>query len=123
MSGGLTFAGITAGLVHSCATTTSDLWSTKAHAYCWGNTGNAQLGNGVQRELASTTPSGVAGGLPLTWVTAGVMHTCALTDAGQAYCWGNDGWGQLGNGDSYQRGEHEPRWRWWGRRAVRREGV
>ncbi len=47
-----------------------------------------------------TTPSGVVGGLPLTWVAAGAFHTCALTDAGQAYCWGNDGWGQLGNGST-----------------------
>ena len=97
VSGGLTFTSISAGLVHSCATTTSDLWSTKAHAYCWGNSANSQIGNGAS-EGTFYTPTGVTpAGLPLTQVAAGAFHTCALTDAGQAYCWGNDGHGQLGN--------------------------
>jgi alpha-tubulin suppressor-like RCC1 family protein len=100
VSGGLTFSSITAGLVHSCATTTSDLWSTKVHAFCWGNSGNGQLGNGVSNSANFTTPSGVVGGLPLTWVAAGAFHTCSLTDTGQAYCWGNNSWGQLGSGNA-----------------------
>ena len=29
---------------------------------------------------------------------AGDLHTCAVTDDGGAYCWGNDFWGTLGNG-------------------------
>jgi alpha-tubulin suppressor-like RCC1 family protein len=100
VSGGLTFSSITAGLVHSCGTTTSDLWSSKVHAFCWGNSGNGQLGNGVSNSANFTAPSGVTGGLPLTWVTAGAFHTCALTDAGQAYCWGNNARAQLGNGST-----------------------
>jgi alpha-tubulin suppressor-like RCC1 family protein len=99
VSGGLTFSSITAGEIHSCATTTSDLWSTRAHAYCWGNGANGQLGNGASSGSGSSpTPFPVSGGLPLTWVAAGSIHTCALTGAGQAYCWGADGEGQLGNG-------------------------
>jgi alpha-tubulin suppressor-like RCC1 family protein len=101
VSGGFTFAGITTGLVHSCGVTAGDPWAGSVHAYCWGNNGNYQLGNGAIVN-SSYTPIGVTGGLPLTWVTAGFMHTCALTVAGQAYCWGNDVQGQLGNGDSYQ---------------------
>ncbi|NJD10642.1 MAG: hypothetical protein FIB01_09485 [Gemmatimonadetes bacterium] len=31
-------------------------------------------------------------------VTAGSMHVCALTRAGRALCWGDDGLGQLGRG-------------------------
>jgi len=98
VSGGRTFSAITAGLVHSCAITTSDLWSTSVHAYCWGNAGNGQLGNGILNGSARfDAPSGVLGGLPLTWVAAGAFHTCALTDGGQAYCWGNNFHGQLGS--------------------------
>ncbi len=101
VSGGRTFSAITAGLVHSCAITTSDLWSTTAHANCWGSDGNAQLGNGLQNaNVTFSTPSSVQGGLPLTWVAAGAFHTCALSGAGKAYCWGNNGWGQLGSGSN-----------------------
>jgi alpha-tubulin suppressor-like RCC1 family protein len=102
LADGRTFSAITAGMVHGCAITTSDMWSTSAHAYCWGNDANSQLGSGGSNGTLYR-PNAVAGGLPLTWVAAGTLHTCALTGAGQAYCWGQDGWGQLGNGDGEQR--------------------
>src|SRR5213594_2777280 len=41
----------------------------------------------------------VAPPLVLTRVAAGVDHTCALEASGQAYCWGVNGFGQLGTGD------------------------
>jgi len=36
----------------------------------------------------------------LVSVTAGGSHDCGLTPAGEAYCWGDGAWGQLGGGDT-----------------------
>ena len=50
---------------------------------------------------ACGSPSGPAGdGLPTGWtdVSAGVAHACGLSDGGTAYCWGDNEFGQLGDG-------------------------
>jgi alpha-tubulin suppressor-like RCC1 family protein/uncharacterized protein involved in exopolysaccharide biosynthesis len=40
----------------------------------------------------------VAGPVPLLAVTSGALHSCALSTAGDVYCWGNGTAGELGNG-------------------------
>jgi alpha-tubulin suppressor-like RCC1 family protein len=42
----------------------------------------------------------VAGGLEFTTIVAGSIHACALTAQGPAYCWGEGGKGELGDGNS-----------------------
>jgi len=32
-------------------------------------------------------------------VTAGATHSCGIASGGVAYCWGDNGFGQLGTGD------------------------
>lgn len=81
---------ISAGYVHSCAIVGGD-------AYCWGAGGAGQLGNGAGAD--SGAPVKVTG-LPaghVTDVAGGDTFTCAVA-AGQVYCWGTNGIGQLGNG-------------------------
>src|ERR1017187_3858624 len=85
---------ITAGSFHSCAI-------ESGKAYCWGDNGSGQLGNGST--VGSSVPvavdtSGVLASQALTQITAGDAYTCALDAAGAAYCWGNNGSGQLGDG-------------------------
>jgi alpha-tubulin suppressor-like RCC1 family protein len=77
---GLVFASVSAGFHHSCGVTTNGA------AYCWGDNGAGELGDGTT--TSSATPVAVAGGLTFQSVSAGEMHTCGVTMDGAAYCWG-----------------------------------
>ena len=90
--GGLTFATVSAGVSHTCGVTTAGA------AYCWGSNATGQLGDGTTTRHMS--PVAVAGGLTFAVVSAGDggPHTCGVTVDGAAYCWGDNGFGQLGDG-------------------------
>lgn len=84
-------AAVTAGGYHTCALTTS------GSAKCWGNNLYGQLGAGTFTDhYTPVTVSGSATGI--ADVTAGDYHTCALTTSGGVKCWGDNGYGQLGDG-------------------------
>ena len=102
---GLAFATVSAGNGYACGLTTG------GQAYCWGLNTQGQLGdsvaNGPQQCVVggtsypcSTAPVPVAGGLVFTFLSSGGSHTCGLTRAGAAYCWGSNLHGQLGNGST-----------------------
>ena len=91
----LVFASVSAGDWHSCGVTMGGV------AYCWGSNPNNELGNGAQSTWYSSTPEPVAGGLTFAMVSAArYHHTCGVTTGGAAYCWGFDGNGGLGSGDT-----------------------
>lgn len=72
---------ITAGDSHTCAVTSSGA------AWCWGANDYGQLGDGST--LMRATPVSVTSlGSGVASVTAGNLHTCAITTAGEAKCWG-----------------------------------
>jgi len=98
VAGGLTFLTVSVGAEHACGLTTFGL------AYCWGANEVGELGNGAS--TGSTTPVPVAGGLQFRALDAGRgkgEYACGLTLGGAAYCWGDNGSGQLGDGTSTRR--------------------
>jgi len=87
---------ITAGGYHSCAVT-----GTGA-ALCWGSNVYAQIGDGTTTNRS--TPTAVSGlGSGVSAIAAGWSHTCALTSAGAAWCWGDNADGELGDGTTTDR--------------------
>jgi hypothetical protein len=56
-------------------------------------------GAGLANSIASRR-SRFAGGLHFTQLTVGEWHSCGKTSAGVAYCWGDDFFAQLGDGNS-----------------------
>ena len=89
---GVTFTGLAAGSVHTCAL------GSNGKAYCWGNGGSGRLGNGAATNQSTPTAVSLPAGVTFSGLAAGNLHTCALGSDSKAYCWGNGGSGQLGNG-------------------------
>lgn len=85
-----------AGMYHSCAITYTGLLK------CWGRNDYGQLGDNSTEDR--NIPVDVVGiTSPVVQVNGGYAHTCALTQAGGAKCWGGNSVGQLGDGTRTQR--------------------
>jgi alpha-tubulin suppressor-like RCC1 family protein len=87
---GVAFTSLTAGYYHACGLTSAGA------AYCWGYDASGQLGDGTTTD-ARDSPVAATGGVKFATLTGGYWHTCGLTAAGVAYCWGNNNWAQLGD--------------------------
>jgi alpha-tubulin suppressor-like RCC1 family protein len=83
---------LTAGDYHTCALTDGGLVA------CWGRNQEGQLGLGDAAPISSTTPLTVSAPLSnVVALSAGTDHTCAIVNAGNVMCWGENAHGQLGN--------------------------
>lgn len=102
VTGGHLFISITAGAYHTCGL------KADRTAYCWGADDFSALGNGAGVSGNQQDPTLVAGGHSFRMIAAGQFHTCAISAAGAAYCWGHDGSGQLGNGAGISGNQESP---------------
>mgnify|MGYP001348886508 CR=1 FL=1 len=96
---GKTVQDIVVGLRHSCALANSKV-------YCWGNNGSGQVGDATNS--TRYVPTAVAENDPgllnknITAIGGGANRGCALAEY-QAYCWGLNSNGQLGDGTQTSR--------------------
>lgn len=93
--GGIAFGQVDAGNAHTCGLDGS------GQSYCWGSNTSGQVGDSTINNTRISPTATMQGSLVFTSISAGLSHTCALTGAGQAYCWGYDGDGALGNGSTF----------------------
>ena len=85
---------ISSGSHHTCARgSNGSLW-------CWGDNSRGQLGLAIDKARKKQPMAVAQLGRDVASVAAGADHTCALTTAGQAWCWGDNRHGQLGIGGS-----------------------
>jgi alpha-tubulin suppressor-like RCC1 family protein len=106
---GRTAKSIVAGDGHTCAVL--DNGTVK----CWGRSNYGQLGYGDELtrgdsggEMGDALPAVELGtGRTAQSISAGDLHTCALLDDGSVRCWGRNHRGQLGYGDTENRGSRE----------------
>ena len=95
---GRTAVAITAGAIHTCAILDDGSVS------CWGYNGNGQLGDGTNTDRNTPTQTSSLGtGRTAVAITAGAIHTCAILDDGSVSCWGDNYYGQLGDGTNTDR--------------------
>jgi alpha-tubulin suppressor-like RCC1 family protein len=92
-----TLKDIAAGWLHACAITTAGA------AYCWGNNVHGQLGISSPDTASRLFPLRVTGATTFASLAMGSRHTCALATDGDAWCWGANATGQLGDGSTTPR--------------------
>lgn len=92
----LRFTDIGAGFGFTCAI------STDSHTYCWGENDQGQLGIG-SLSPQEISPVPVKSTSTFVKLSVGAVDVCALDSTGNAYCWGNNERGQVGDGSTTNR--------------------
>ena len=85
---------VSVGAKHACAL-------ANASVYCWGDNSSGQLGRSggdSSVPVAVSVSSSALQGKEVIDISASDNYTCALASDGSVACWGNNQYGQLGNG-------------------------
>jgi alpha-tubulin suppressor-like RCC1 family protein len=87
------WATVSAGANHNCGV------RKNGKLYCWGLDSSGQVGDGDSTSDNVTAPRRIGTFEDWAGVDAGTNHNCGVRKNGKLYCWGNDGSGQVGDGD------------------------
>jgi len=91
---------VTVGVEHTCGI------KTGGAAFCWGNNQYGQLavarldttcGSEKSTYRCSLKPQAVQPSAKFSMISAGSRHTCAITVVREAFCWGSNETGQVGD--------------------------
>ncbi len=88
----ISFIRLSSGSGFSCGLTTDGT------AYCWGQNGSGQLGDGTT--INKLVPTKVSTDIKFVAIASGPTHTCAIAVGSLVYCWGTNTAGELGTGSS-----------------------
>ena len=102
--GGLTFTTMAVGHTSCGLTAPGD---PLGNVWCWGENTWGPVGNGTNNNRYYAPVRG-GGEMEFVFIDGGSNNTCALTAAGDAYCWGWNDRGQLGIGDNTLPGDCTP---------------
>ncbi|HPF31222.1 MAG TPA: hypothetical protein PLO25_02880, partial [Candidatus Saccharibacteria bacterium] len=100
VTGSVKFQSIFNGYYYACAVDVSGI------VYCWGMNNTGQLGTNSTIHSSKPVPVYTLDtpmeNKTIKSISADYSHTCALDTAGAVYCWGNNGYGRLGNNSTTQ---------------------
>jgi alpha-tubulin suppressor-like RCC1 family protein len=86
---------VSLGFQHTCAISNDD------KLFCWGYNAAGQLGDGTTTARYTPSTSIVLGNDPTRYavqVSLGYHHTCAISNDNKLFCWGDNGYYQVGDG-------------------------
>ncbi|HRE90376.1 MAG TPA: hypothetical protein PK095_14685, partial [Myxococcota bacterium] len=102
LAAGAVAFGVSQGGAHVCAVVASS-----GRVQCWGNNSHRQLGRATPQDRSATPVTvATASGTDLTTIVevkAGGWHSCGRRSNGTVACWGDNGAGALGGGQSGDR--------------------
>ena len=76
---------------------------TDGTLWAWGDNSFGQLGDGTIGWFNSSTPTQIGNATNWAYVSTGENHTAAIRGDGSLWAWGNNQWGQLGDGTTTDR--------------------
>lgn len=97
VAGDVLFLDITAGAYVSCGL------EDGGAGWCWGYNGFGAVGDGTTSPLVRESPTSIAGAHSFVSLSAGHMGACGVTTDAEARCWGQNRYGQVGDGTRVDR--------------------
>lgn len=94
---GISIEKVSTGIAHTLAL------DTNGQIWAWGNNSSGRLGDGTETDRLSPVQVSGPQNVVFNDVAAGVYHSVALDKDGQAWAWGNNAFGKLGDGTTVNR--------------------